>query len=150
MKDLKLLKYLQIIFNPKIWRCLWNYWCGLGAMVEHKYEKAIFHFKRCLKKEIPIRISGLICEQLGKCYFDTNEINKGKIYLLKALETKASRENINSEISSRLGFIFYEEGDLEKARYYLEKACERYKERDYTNIQAVRQYLAKLKEVKGS
>jgi tetratricopeptide (TPR) repeat protein len=140
---------MRIIINllkPKTWICLWNYWLGLLAMVSHKYKRAIVHFNRCLNFEPTIGMSGLIYEQLGKCYFDTDEFSKAKTCLLKSLEIKPSTTTINSEISSRLGFLYYQEGDFEKAKYHLENALKTYNKKDYTNIGQVKNYLSELEE----
>ncbi len=128
------------------WPFFWNYWLGLGEMVSHRYERAIIHFTRCLDRNYPIKIHVLVYEQLGKCYFDINEIDKSKFYFLKVLEIREGNEGkLNSEVASRLGFIFYQEGNYHKAKYYLELAKANYRKRDYTNIKAVEEYLSKLK-----
>ncbi len=139
-----LLKIIKQIYKPKFWLFLWNYWLGATKMVRHDYEEAINHFNRCLSLGSSFDNSGLVYEHLGKCYFDINEIKKGKFYLLKVSELTKDKNNLNSEVTSRLGFIFFEEGELEKARFYLKHAKAHYRKIDYTNIKAVEEYLSKM------
>jgi len=137
-----------MLIYPKMWGYLCNYCVGLWSMTGHKYKKAIKYFNKCLNsnlqnEKIP---RAFVYEQLGKCYFDINEIGKGKTFLLKSLELSSSNDIVNSEIASRLGFIFYNEGDFEKAKYYLQKAIDNFKKIDYTNIEAVKEHLNKIKK----
>lgn len=137
------LKYLLIILNIKNFKFFWHYWLGLQNMVSHRYGKAILQFNECIKSECPPNILAIVYEQIGKCYFDINEIEKGKSFLLRFLQMQSESDKISSEVTSRLGFIFYKEGDLEKAEYYLQKALKDFKKIDYTNIEAVKEYLDK-------
>lgn len=141
---------LKDIIKPKNWICLYNYCLGLCNMISHKYLQAISYFNRCLKINPPMRITGLIYEQLGKCFFDIKELPKSKINLLKSIEMKKTSSKINSEISSRLGFIFYQEGSFSKAKYYLENALKAYNKNDYTNIDNVRECLEIVKDKQSS
>jgi len=138
---------IKYFLRIKFWQFLWNYLLATMEMVSHDYNKAIYHLTKCLKIGENFDPSGLIYEQLGKCYFDVNDIAKGKFYLLKVLEIRENIDKVNSEITSRIGFIFFQEERYDRAKYYLEHAKAHYGKRDYTNINAVKDYLTKLDNV---
>lgn len=147
------INFFKIVLSVKNWPFLFDYLVGLEAMVSHKYYKAGIYFDKCLssKRLIDSGLKGLIYEQLGKCYFDTNLIIKGKDFLLESLRLQnLENDAINSEISSRLGFIFFQEEDYGKAKYYLELAKKKYKKIDYTNIKAVKDHLLKIEANKNN
>jgi tetratricopeptide (TPR) repeat protein len=144
-----MIKLIRYFFKKEFWVFLGNYWLGTTEMVSQDYKKAITHLTRCLENKERFDKTGLVYEHLGKCYFGIDEIEKSKFYLLKALEMRLDKD-LNSEIASRLGFIFYQEKDYQKAKYYLEYAKVNYKNGDYTNLEAVKEYLKKMDVMRDS
>lgn len=119
---------------------------GANCMIRRKYDDAKKFFEKCLECDLPIRVTGMVYGDLGKCYFDTGELDRGKFYLLKALEIDDKQSKVNSEVSSRLGFIYFNEGHYEKAKTYFEDAIKSYKKIHYTAIADVKECLEKINQ----
>lgn len=144
MKTTNLLYKISDLFRPKFWFFIFFYIKGLIYMVNHNYKGAIIAFQKSLNLNFRENLLPIIYEHIGKCYVDCEDNQNGKKYLIKAIELDPFQEDKNSEICSRLGFIYYDEKNYEKAKYFLKKAIKNYKNKDYTNIKLVKEYLINI------
>ena len=142
------------IFNPKLWVYFFYYINGLNNMTEHKYKKAIKLFTKslffCPKNNI--KLLGLAYGELGICYTDIDDIDRGEFYLLKSLEINPvlrKNDNLFPEIFSRLGFIYKERGQYNRAKEYLNKAIvyKNKKRKSFTNWDLVERYHKELSNI---
>lgn len=138
------------IFTPKFWIYVYHYVRGINNLSNHDYEKAIEAFNKALVfcPKNNLKLLGILYEELGICYTDLNNIDKGEFFLLKSLEMhslKNQKKLLTAEVASRLGFIYKENGQLDKSKYYLEEALKRRGRKiSFTNWELVDQYLKEL------
>ena len=93
---------------------------GMIYYGKKNYEKAIEYLNKSIKDEIKEEV----CNILGDCYYEINELDKALEFYDKALSKKSDDEFYIADIEFKVGNIFFDKEEYENALKHFEIAHE--------------------------
>lgn len=119
---------------------------GIWLLVSSKYSESISYFEKSLNcSQGNKKLIFVLNKYLGMAYWNDNQHQKGKQYLLEAEKiTNIEQKKIDFDLFGYLGLVYDTEGDFKNAKKYYQLAVKHYEKSDFMKLDFIHSRLIKI------